>query len=109
MTPHQPCSGLFVWKLINIFETFILIPNVTLTLTLIDLVMGFIWKLTDIFEKMGPRFQCLAIHSDIPFEDQLEAFQPAAAGRVKVMRTSICMLDAWCALRMPCACTSHRP
>jgi len=43
-----------------------------------------IMELTELVEKQGPKYQCLAIHSDIPFEDQLEAFQPASEGRVKV-------------------------
>ena len=64
-------------------------------------------EITDMIEKMGARcdasplggsgravlqltaalyvrYQCLGIHSDIPFEEQLDAFQPAEEGRVKV-------------------------
>ena len=33
----------------------------------------------------GLKLKCIAIHSDIPFEEQLLAFQPAGPGEAKVV------------------------
>ena len=58
--------------------------------------MSDITELVDAFEKAkqgqgagkkgsGLKLKCIAIHSDIPFEEQLLAFRPAAPGEAKVV------------------------
>jgi len=50
--------------------------------------MADIVSITDLVEKVevhGIAFTCFPIHGDIPFEDQLQAFEPAEPGQVKVI------------------------
>jgi HrpA-like RNA helicase len=59
-------------------------------------VLVFVSGIADIEEILGkfeeletskedPKYVCIPIHSDIPFEDQLAAFKPVAPGKVKVV------------------------
>lgn len=50
--------------------------------------MNDIVAITEIIEKVevpGTTFRCLPIHSDIPFEDQLEVFKPPEENEVKIV------------------------
>ncbi|CAM9943012.1 unnamed protein product, partial [Phaeothamnion confervicola] len=49
--------------------------------------MSDIVEIMDQFDRLNSAvtYKCLAIHSDIPFEEQLEAFKPAADGEVKIV------------------------
>ena len=50
--------------------------------------MSDIESISELIERLnvrGVRFTCFPIHSDIPFEEQMEAFEPSKEGEVKVV------------------------